>query len=136
MFRLALILFFFVSTSAVYGAGVEGSYTCQGKNPNGSNYKGHVEIKKAGDAYVITWNISGQKHSGIGLLLDNVFSTTWSYAKDPRQSGITTYKLQPNGQLKGKWISVRGNRVNPETLTPARAKPKAESPLKDIRIFK
>ena len=95
-----------------------GTYHCQGTNPNGSVYRGTVKIKRAGEAYKITWILSGQKHSGIGLYTSGVFSSTWTYNNDARQHGITSYKCLPNGQLQGKWISIRGGTVNKETLTP------------------
>ncbi len=117
---------------------IAGSYKCRGTNPNGSIYTGFVTIKRAGEAYLITWNLSGQKHSGVGLYESGVFSSTWTYNNDARQSGMTTYKCLANGQLKGRWISTRGGVVNTETLTPIRAKKRSVegSTTKSVQHFK
>ncbi|MCA9213670.1 MAG: hypothetical protein KDB27_11420 [Planctomycetales bacterium] len=136
---LALCIGIVISSLAIAADDIAGDYTCKGTNPDGSVYKGEVKIKKAGDAYVITWDLSGQKHSGVGLYLNDVFSATWAYNNAPQHHGVTTYQKQPNGQLQGKWISVRGGRVNTETLTPAKANDERRSrgvePLKSVRIL-
>ena len=117
---------------------IAGTYKCRGTNPNGSVYTGLVTIKRAGEAYIITWNLSGQKHRGVGLYESGVFSSTWTYNNDARQSGMTTYKCLPDGQLKGRWISARGGAVNTETLTPTNAKKRSieGTTTKSVQHFK
>jgi serine/threonine-protein kinase len=91
---------------------LEGNYLVDGTNPNGSKYKGDVVIKRNGESYSITWNISNQIYNGNGTLRGRIL--TVNYKDAANVSAIVVYGLAPTGVLKGTWANGRGS----EVLTP------------------
>ncbi len=86
----------------------EGNYDVVGYNPNGSQYKGSLTIKKQGDLYYVTWYIAANTFNGKGYLKGNILTIDWG-EPDP-----VIYTVQENGILKGTWA----NGAASETLTP------------------
>ena len=92
---------------------VEGKYSVEGVNPNGSQYHGTAIIGRKGKNYVMSWNIAKQKLSGYGSLSGNVLKVHWSGSGVA--GGVVTYTIMPDGVLRGVWAKGSGS----ETLIPA-----------------
>lgn len=95
-------------------ANITGSYSCVGQNPDGGEYKGNVEIAMKGDTYLLTWEIGGQTHTGVGLLNGDLLSSSW---KSGNTHGVVVYRVEGN-RLVGQWSTYPGNgKIQTETLT-------------------
>jgi len=91
---------FLAPMASLYADGIGGTYTCEGKNPNGSGrYQGTVVI--SGDAnagYTVNWTIGESQYSGTGTLSGDTLTVDWG-EPDP-----VVYKVKDDGAvLKGKW---------------------------------
>lgn len=86
----------------------EGNYDVVGYNPNGSQYKGSLTIKKQDDLYYVTWYIAANTFNGKGYLKGNILTIDWG------EQYPVIYTVQENGILKGTW----NNGTASETLTP------------------
>ncbi|MCB9588051.1 MAG: hypothetical protein H6718_21775 [Polyangiaceae bacterium] len=94
--------------------GLNGNYQIiKGQNPDGSIYKGTVDITPRGKLYDVRWNIPGNSYSGVGLLSGNVFAVGWGTAKNV---GVVLY-VESGGKLVGQWGQPGGTDLGAETLT-------------------
>ncbi len=114
---LALVLCLSIPAQAA-GAEVDisGTYRCVGTNPDGTQYRGVVEIVKNEGTYRVTWMVGRHMTSiGIGLVRDGNF--TVSYVADGNL-GIIVYRIQKGPQLVGEWTMLGADPdLFPETLT-------------------
>lgn len=95
-------------------AGLSGNYQIiKGQNPDGSNYRGTVDITPRGKLYDVKWNIPGNSFSGVGLLSGNVFAVGWGTAQNV---GVVLY-VESAGKLVGQWGQPGGSELGLETLT-------------------
>jgi hypothetical protein len=86
----------------------EGSYKVEGKNANGSDYQGSVEIEKQGKGYHLSWEVGSSSYEGNGVLAGNLLTVEWG-SPTP-----VVYALGSDGSLTGLWDAGKGE----ETLTP------------------
>jgi hypothetical protein len=86
----------------------EGSYRVDGKNADGSAYKGNVEITREGKTYHLTWQVGSSSYEGDGKLNGNLLTVDWG------SSTPVVYALGEDGSLTGLWDAGKGE----ETLTP------------------
>lgn len=80
----------------------EGDYGVEGFNPNGTTYKGTVNISRQGRKYTLAWKVGSDSYRGVGELAGNVLTVDW---------GDTTpvvYALTEDGSLIGLWAGGRG----------------------------
>ena len=107
--RVILVPFVLLAiVSHVSAEDIDGRYHCQGTNADGSIYTGEVQIEARGDAFIVTWDLHGQKHRGIGLFDHGVLSATWTMQANPNAGGVIAYRRLDNGQLQGRWVTVSG----------------------------
>lgn len=82
---------------------VAGTYSVEGKNPNGSAYRGLCLIEARADGrYEFSWRV-GAFHRGIGTVSGNVVTVEF---------GDTTpvvYELRWDGSLSGTWAGGQGS---------------------------
>ena len=119
---------------------LEGMYTAQGSNPDGSEYRGVVKIVRRGEGFMVAWlfpHLVGEemllvlKSAGVGLVSGGTLAVSY-YGQDV--TGIALYQIESGGQrLVGRWAAANGEgQVQSETLTklaiPAAA-PETETPL-------
>lgn len=87
------------STPPAAGPGIGGTYTVEGKNPNGARYEGSCVI--TGDAaagFQFNWTIGADNYQGTGTLDGDTLTVDWG-APEP-----VVYKVTEDGaKLKGKW---------------------------------
>jgi hypothetical protein len=97
-------------------ANVAGTYTiASASNPTGgSGYAGSVKIDKNGDAFDLTWTITGgQGYGGVGLVRGDTFGVGWGTGKN---YGVVVYKID-GGTLTGEWASsISGGKLGKEVL--------------------
>jgi Caspase domain len=86
----------------------DGAYKVEGKNPDGSDYTGTVEIAEQGNGYHLSWQVGSSSYEGYGTLAGNLLTVDW------RSATPVVYALGPDGNLTGLWDAGNGE----ETLTP------------------
>src|SRR6185436_4843055 len=59
------------STSNAAPPNIAGKYNVTGSNPNGTNYKGTLEVIARGDVYQFRWN-AGTQYDGVGIQNGNI----------------------------------------------------------------
>ena len=93
---------------------VSGVYQCEGKNPDGSPYKGMVEIAAVGDTYLVRWQLSNRVEVwGVGIYRHDTLSVSY-FGGTP---AIAVYNKQGN-RLIGEWtMGGAEGEVFSETLT-------------------
>lgn len=90
-------------------SGSIGSFDVSGTNPDGSNYKGKLIIKKGGnDTYQFAWSV-GTEYIGTGVKMGD-FLAAGSGAK---QCGFVIYEIKGN-TLEGKWGVPGSNELGTE----------------------
>lgn len=87
---------------------LEGTYSVAGVNPNGSRYRGTVNVTSDGDLYRFRWRVAGQTFRGQGKLSGRTLTIDWG------QASPVIYQVKDNGTLTGSWDDGRAR----ETLTP------------------
>ncbi|AXS39041.1 hypothetical protein D1F64_01895 [Breoghania sp. L-A4] len=76
---------------------LEGEYSVDGRNPNGTPYRGRVFITVRGDDVYFRWEIGRDVYRGEGGFVGNVLVIDWGQA-DP-----VTYVVNTDGTLNGTW---------------------------------
>lgn len=90
-----------------------GTYRCDGVNPDGTKYRGVVEIAKIRDTFRIRWTLDDAAIMGVGILSDGVFAVSY-FGGAP---AVVLYRVDGTS-LVGKWTmgGIEGA-VYAETLT-------------------
>ena len=76
---------------------IAGRYRAEGRNPDGSDYSGRVDIMQQGQAVDFTWVIGNDTYRGTGEIEDRVVTVDWGEATP------VVYVIMPNGALHGTW---------------------------------
>lgn len=100
-----------IATAAL--ADPTGSYTVEGKSPDGTAYKGSMAISKTGDTYKVVWTIAGDKYSGTAVGDDSFLAVTYKAGGD---AGLAVYGREGTG-WKGVWTMLGGTKLGAERLT-------------------
>ena len=82
---------------------LEGEYSVDGRNPNGTRYRGRVFITVRGDDVYFRWEIGRDVYRGEGGFVGNVLVIDWGQA-DP-----VTYVVNTDGTLNGTWNKGRAS---------------------------
>jgi hypothetical protein len=85
-----------------------GTYTADGRNPDGSSYSGTVWIEPVGKGYTFRWQIGSQSYAGSGTQSGDVVTVNWG------DTHPVFYLVMPDGELHGTWADGLGL----EKLTP------------------
>jgi len=95
-----------------FEAGLEGNYTLEGTNPNGSKYNGTAGITRSHGRYSVTWKIADNAFTGTGTLSGKTLTIN---RKGPGAlNGVIVYRMGTNGMLHGIWGAGKAE----ETLKP------------------
>ena len=93
-----------------------GTYDCQGVEPDGTPYRGVVQIVPNHGTYDVIWLFSsGQQYSGLGVVNGDVLAVSY-FTNRP---GVVAYKIESGEkgpQLQGQWTVVGAGAVFRETL--------------------
>jgi hypothetical protein len=113
---------------------LEGMYRSQGTNPDGTEYRGFVQVNRRGDSFIVSWLQAEAADNavriarvsiGVGIVNDNMLAVSYPVG---RSSGVVMYKIEGEGQrLVGRWAVLGDNgRVYEETLV--KLPPDAQAP--------
>lgn len=82
---------------------IAGKYNVTGGNPNGSAYKGDLEVIKHGDVYQFRWS-GGATYDGVGVQLGDVIAVAFTTGENGKGCGVVDYDIADDGAtLDGKW---------------------------------
>lgn len=86
-----------------------GSFDVSGTNPDGSQYKGKLLIKKGGnDTYLFAWAV-GKEYIGTGVKMGDFLAA----GAGAKQCGFVIYEIKDN-TLEGKWGVPGSNKLGTE----------------------
>ena len=97
-------------------AKIDGMYRSHGTNPDGSEYRGFVEVVRNGDSFVVSW-LSPERASnqsvritrtsvGVGIMQGDVLAVSYTASRVP---AIATYRIEAGGErLVGRWTVLNG----------------------------
>jgi hypothetical protein len=82
---------------------IAGKYSVTGTNPNGTAYKGDLEVIKHGDVYQFRWS-GGATYDGVGVQLGDVIAVAFTTGENGKGCGVVDYDIADDGAtLDGKW---------------------------------
>jgi len=99
-------------------AEIGGKYNVLGSNPNGTTYKGTLEIIPHGDVYQFRWN-AGTQYDGVGVQNGEVVAVAFANGADGKGCRVIDYTIGSDGALNGKWgywgVNERGSETAART---------------------
>lgn len=105
------------STTAAEAAPLVGTYECQGVEPDGTPYRGLVQIVGNAGLYDVIWIFSsGQQYRGFGVVNGDVLAVSYFTSRP----GVAAYKIEAAGKgqtLTGQWTVAGAGEMFRETLT-------------------
>ncbi len=104
------------SNSTIAAPDIGGKYNVTGTNPNGSEYRGTLEIIARGDVYQFRWN-AGTQYDGVAIQNGDVVAVSFANGSDGKGCGVIDYDIQGDGTLNGKWGYWGVNQAGKETAT-------------------
>jgi hypothetical protein len=95
---------------------IAGKYNITGTNPEGTAYKGTVEVIARGDVYQFRWN-AGTQYDGVGVQNRNIIAVAYANGSDGKGCGVIDYDIASDGSLSGKWGYWGVNDAGTESAT-------------------
>lgn len=83
-------------------ANIAGKYAITGTNPNGTMYRGALEVIEHGDVYQFRWN-AGNQYDGVGVVNGEVVAVSFANGPNGTGCGVVDYNIQDDGSLVGRW---------------------------------
>jgi len=83
-------------------ANIAGKYNITGTNPNGTIYRGALEVIEHGDVYQFRWN-AGNQYDGVGVVNGDVVAVAFANGPNGTGCGVVDYNIQDDGALVGRW---------------------------------
>lgn len=96
--RFLLTLVLLLTPALALAQSIAGTYTAQGRNPDGSRYSGTVTITEKGNAVYFAWNV-GSYYEGTGTRNQDVVTVDWG------SDYPVYYLVMPSGELHGTWAN-------------------------------
>lgn len=94
------------------GSGLEGDYDINGRTPDGKDYKGKLNVKKAGEGYKFSWDVGGTL-DGFGIQVGNKAAVGFG----GKQCLFVAYTVAADGTLNGKWGGFSTTTFGSETAS-------------------
>lgn len=114
--RLLRILLLALVLASPVAAQRSGLYDVAGRNPDGSEYVGTLNLQQVGlSSFRITWTIAGNTIEGAGMVSGLMLGVVFQLGE---QTGMGMYELRPNGELAGTWTILGSQATGTETLRP------------------
>lgn len=102
--------------AAAASGDIGGRYRVDGKNPNGSPYKGTAEIVvTTKNTCRIEWKTGGTTSEGICMRNENAFSAAYELQGNV---GLVIYEIMEDGTMEGIWTVADQEGVGAERLVP------------------
>lgn len=95
---------------------IGGKYNVLGSNPNGTTYKGTLEVIPHGGVYQFRWN-AGMQYDGVGVQNGDIVAVAFANGADGKGCGVIDYAITSDGALDGKWGYWGVNESGSETGT-------------------
>lgn len=95
MIRILLTLALILAPVFAFAQPVGGTYSAEGRNPNGSAYSGTVWIDDAHDGYSVDWEVGASSSSGLATVQGHVLVVDYG------DTYPVYYVILPNGELHG-----------------------------------
>lgn len=95
---------------------IAGKYNVNGTNPNGSTYKGTLEVIPHGDVYQFRWS-AGNQSDGVGVINGDVVAVAYASGANGKGCGVVDYNINGDGSLDGKWGYWGTDESGTETAT-------------------
>mmetsp|Transcript_22313 Transcript_22313/g.35572 ORF Transcript_22313/g.35572 Transcript_22313/m.35572 type:complete len:137 (+) Transcript_22313:4825-5235(+) len=95
-------------SGAAWAQDLSGSYTAEGRNPDGSAYTGEVQMTQSADVISMAWRVGSSSYIGTGVRAGRVLTIDWG------QATPVVYVVMSDGSLHGTWADGLGL----ERLTP------------------
>ena len=83
-------------------ANIAGKYNVTGTNPNGSAYRGTLEIIPHGEVYQFRWK-AGNQSDGVGVVNGDVVAVAFAAGANGKGCGVIDYLIRSDGSLVGRW---------------------------------
>lgn len=83
-------------------ANIAGKYNIVGTNPNGTTYRGALEVIEHGDVYQFRWS-AGSQSDGVGVVNGDFVAVAFASGASGTGCGVVDYKIQSDGALVGRW---------------------------------
>lgn len=110
---LALPILAALSGGAQAQKGVAGRYDVEGRSPDGSTYRGTVEVVPTGETLRVTWVIGGERYLGTGIGDETFISVSYRSGND---TGLALL-VNENGIWSGIWTYAGGTKLGQERWT-------------------
>jgi hypothetical protein len=81
---------------------IAGKYNIIGSNPNGTTYKGTLEVIPHGDVFQFRWS-AGAQYDGVGVENGGVVAVAFANGENGKGCGVVDYTIMSDGTLDGKW---------------------------------
>jgi len=104
------------SSAPATRANIAGKYNIVGTNPNGSVYRGALEVIEHGDVYQFRWN-AGNQYDGVGVVNGNVVAVSFAGGPNGTGCGVVDYNIQSDGSLIGRWGNWGKDEAGTENAT-------------------
>jgi hypothetical protein len=105
---------------------IDGVYRSEGVNPDGTKYRGTVEIAKDDQTYLVRWLARQVTSIGIGIVRGDVLAVSYYTGTN---IGVALYHIEKGPRLTGEWTVLGADGVRyPETLTKMGRDARAEEP--------
>lgn len=78
---------------------IAGSYRAEGRNPDGTAYRGLVTIVEANGIVTVSWEVGNALYSGRGVIEGRVVTVDWG------SDAPVIYVIAGNGMLYGTWAN-------------------------------
>jgi len=115
MRRIGIALLAVSVSGAAAAQSVSGVYSVEGRNFDGSRYRGTAEISVTSkNTCRIRWSVGSQSE---GICMRNGAVLAASYGQGST-AGLVIYNIRPDGRLEGLWTMADRDGVGTETLTP------------------
>lgn len=93
--------------------GKNGQYDVEGKNADGTPYRGKLMMQKTGDTFQAQWTIAGQTYNGVGFMSGDMLVIGYGFGQ---AFGTVEYLIIGN-KAKGRWAMGGGSQLGTENLT-------------------
>ncbi|CAN5677121.1 hypothetical protein BH09VER1_BH09VER1_02510 [soil metagenome] len=101
-----------ISERSLDSTTLAGTHTCRGKNPDGSEYEGKVEIRVKNGLVLMEWTIAGKKSHGTGMIEGTCLGVSLD-------DGLAIYQVVPQAEGKsliGRWAGEGAKTANEEVI--------------------
>ncbi|MCI4663415.1 MAG: hypothetical protein MRY74_01720 [Neomegalonema sp.] len=88
-----------------------GTFSVDGRNPNGTSYTGSVTVSRTGGTYKVFWTIGSGSFVGTGVYTKGAFAVAYAGG----HSGVVLYRETEEGVWRGVWAPIGETKTGAET---------------------